>query len=176
MSIAFSSLPEVGEAPATLPLPAKRSLHRLGEVRELEGVSRRTVARRLRTTINDVKRQENETAVLLLSTLYKWQEVLDVPLPELLAETEEPVSSPVKDRAKMLRVMKTAVTILQRSKQVPIQRLAQMLVEQLTELMPELEGVGPWPAVGKSRQPSEIGQVALRRIPDDVFLSSDDRD
>jgi transcriptional regulator with XRE-family HTH domain len=160
----------------TVPATNGRPLHRLGAVRLREGVSRRTIARRLKTSINDVKRQEDETEDLPLSALYKWQQVLEVPVTELLLDASEPLSSPVRNRAKMLRVMKTAVTMLERARQSSIQRLAQMLVEQLTELMPELEGVGPWPAVGKSRMPSEYGQVIQRRLPDEIFFECGDRD
>jgi hypothetical protein len=130
----------------------------------------------LKSSVSDVKRQENETADLLLSTLYKWQEALEVPVSELLVESNEPLSSPVRNRAKMLRIMKTAVTILERTRQTSIRRLAQMLVEQLTELMPELEGVGPWPAVGKSRLPSDYGQVVHRRLPDELFMDSGEQE
>jgi len=170
MSIAISSVPEVGALPASIAVHrTARALHRLGAVREREGVSRRTVARRLNTTIAEVKRQEDETTDIPLSALYGWQEALQVPMSELLVDQGEPLASPIRDRAKMLRIMKTAVTILERSRQPSIQRTAQMLVEQLTELMPELEGVSPWPAVGKSRLPSEYGQAIHRRLPDEVF-------
>ncbi len=155
---------------------AKRPLQRLGAVRSREGVTRRTIARRLKTSISDVKRQEDETTDLLLSTLYKWQEVLDVPMSELVIDMEEPLSSPVKKRAELLRIMKTAVTILERTRQTSIRRMAQTLVEQLIELMPELDGVSPWPAVGKSRLPSEYGQAVHRRMPDELFLGADDHE
>ena len=176
MSTVLTSIHEVGrhEAPVVAIRPAGRRLHRLGTVRQQEEISRRTVARQLKTSITEVKRQEDETADLPLSALYEWQKVLDVPMSELLLEPDEPLSSPVRNRAKMLRVMKTAVTILERARQAPVRRMAQMLVEQLVELMPELEGVSPWPAVGKSRLPSEYGQVIHRRLPDEIFLDSDD--
>jgi transcriptional regulator with XRE-family HTH domain len=177
MSTAIGMTAEVGTDSASISIPAVGPpLHRLGTIRRREGISRRTIARRLRTGINEVKRQEDETADLLLSTLYQWQEVLEVPIWELLVDSHEPFSSPVRSRAKMLRVMKTAVTILQRTQQTSIRRLAQMLVEQLTELMPELEGVGPWPAVGKSRQPSDYGQAVHRRVPDELFVSLEDEE
>jgi len=180
MSSVLNGIPEVGshqEAVVALPFPPQQPaqeprLHRLASVRNREGISRRTVARRLKTSVGDVKRQENESADLLLSTLYKWQQALEVPVTELLVDADEPLSSPVKNRAKMLRIMKTAVTILERSRQTSIRRMAQMLVEQLVELMPELEGVSPWPAVGKSRLPSDYGQVVHRRLPDDLFADS----
>jgi transcriptional regulator with XRE-family HTH domain len=158
-----------------LPGPG-RQLHRLGSVRRREGVSLRTMARRLNTSVGEVKRQEDEQADLLLSTLYQWQEVLEVPVSELVVESHEPLSSPVESRAKLLRIMKTAVTILERTRETTIRRMAQTLVEQLTELMPELEGVSPWPAVGKSRLPSDYGQAVHRRMSDDVFLDAEVED
>ncbi len=47
----------------------KRPLHRLGTVRRLQGISRRTVARRLNTEIATVRLDERETADMLLSKL-----------------------------------------------------------------------------------------------------------
>jgi transcriptional regulator with XRE-family HTH domain len=172
MSTVVTNLPETGsQTSAVIALPASnRPLHRLATVRRQEGISRRTVARRMKTTISDVKRQEDEAGDLLLSTLYKWQEALEVPMSELLVDCQEPLSSPLRSRAKMLRIMKTAVTILERTRQTSIRRMAQTLVDQLVELMPELEGIGPWPAVGKSRLPSDYGQVVHRRMPDEVFM------
>ena len=177
MSIVIDTFPHARGSPAAVLVPPRtRPLQRLGAVRRREGVSRRTVARRLNSSIDHVKRQEDEAADLPLSALYKWQEALEVPLNELLVESAEPLTSPVRHRAKMLRVMKTAETIRQRARQTSIQRLAQMLVEQLIELMPELEGVGPWPAVGKSRQPSDYGQAVHRRLPDELFLGAEEQD
>jgi len=175
MSTVVPNLAETGSQSAVIALPvAKRRLHRLATVRRREGISRRTVARRLQTTISDVKRQEDESCDVPLSTLYQWQRALEVPVSELLLDADEPLSSPVRNRAKLLRIMKTAVTILERTRQTPIRRMAQTLVEQLIELMPELEGVGPWPSVGKSRLPSDYGQVVHRRMPDEVFADYDD--
>lgn len=177
MSTVVTNLTETGSQSAVIALPVpKRRFHRLATVRRREGISRRTVARRLQTTIGEVKRQEDESYDVPLSTLYKWQQALEVPVSELLVDSDEPLSSPVRNRAKLLRIMKTAVTILERTRQTPIRRMAQTLVEQLIELMPELEGVGPWPAVGKSRLPSDYGQVVHRRMPDEVFTDSGDQD
>ena len=111
-----------------------------------------------------VKTQENPDTDILLSTLYAWQAVLEVPVSELLVETEEPLSVPVLKRAQMVRLMKTAAAILERSSQASIRRMAQMLCEQLVEMMPELEGVSPWHAVGRRRTQDELGQAAHRRI------------
>ena len=40
---------------------------------------------------------------------------------------------------------------------------------QLVELMPELEGVSAWHAVGQRRTLDEVGRVAERRMPDHLF-------
>jgi transcriptional regulator with XRE-family HTH domain len=143
---------------------ADQPLHRLATVRRREGISRRTVARRLKTDVAQVKSQEDETADLLLSTLYQWQKVLDVPVTELLVDANDPLSGPVLKRAQLVRVMKTARTIFERTHQVSIRRMAQTLIEQLLELMPELGEVTPWHIVGQRRTRAELGQAAQRRL------------
>jgi transcriptional regulator with XRE-family HTH domain len=128
----------------------------------------------MRVSMKQVKKEENEFTDISLSVLYRWQRALGVPIQELLLQPSEELSPPIKLRAQLLRVMKTAVTIRQRSRQASIQRLAQMLMDQLIEIMPELKGVAPWPVVGKSRMPSDYGQTYYRRLPDDFLPRSDD--
>ena len=149
---------------------SKRPLQRLATVRRVQGISRRTVARRLNTEVASVRLQERETADMPLSELYEWQRALDVPVAELLVEAGDPLSTPVLKRAQLVRVMKTAQAILAQAKQVRVRRLAQTMVDQLIEIMPELAEVGPWHAVGKRRRRDEFGVVAQRRLSDDVFL------
>ena len=171
MSIMDYSVPQAGTkyAAAGKVPNADRPLHRLHKVRRLQGISRRTVARRLKTDVSQVKSQENETADILLSTLYQWQDVLEVPVEELLVEAGDELSPPVMKRAQMVRLMKTALAILKRTQQSTIQRMAQTLVDQLTELMPELEGIGAWHAVGKRRTQDELGQAAHRQLCPDAL-------
>jgi transcriptional regulator with XRE-family HTH domain len=149
--------------------PIKRPMHRLKTVRRQEGVSQSTVARRLGVPLGEIKCQEEESTDLPLSQLYKWQEVLQVPLMELLAESDEPLSAGVMQRAKLVRLMKTARAIQQRARQVGVQRMAEVLVQQLVELMPELEDVTPWPEVGQPRTLSELGQVVQRRLSEEAL-------
>jgi transcriptional regulator with XRE-family HTH domain len=148
---------------------ADRPLHRIATVRQRQGISCRTLARRLNMDVRQVKAQEQENADLLLSLLYKWQEALEVPVAELLVESNDPLSAPVLKRAQMVRLMKTATAILERAQQLSIQRMAQMLIEQLLEIMPELEGVTPWHTVGKRRTQDELGLAARRCVPMDWF-------
>lgn len=174
MSIADYSVPALGIGPAPAPElppapPERRPLHRLAAVRRQQGVSRRTMARRLNTDATTIRAQEDEASDLNLSTLRAWQSALEVPLADLLVDSDDTLSSPILKRAKMVRLMKTAQAILERSRQPGIHRMAQMLVEQLTELMPELAGVSPWHAVGKRRTRDEMGQAAQRAFSLDVF-------
>ncbi|GAB6165017.1 hypothetical protein JCM19992_10170 [Thermostilla marina] len=141
-----------------------KSLHRLAKVRELQGVSIRTMSRRMGVDARTVRREEDPENDIPLSVLYRWQKALGVPLIELLEETDEPLSAPVLKRARMVRLMKTAMAILEQSRQPGVQRLAQNLVQQLVEMMPELEGVGPWHSVGQRRSQKELGRAALRRF------------
>lgn len=141
-----------------------RALHRLHKVRRREGLSRRTVARRLNANVSAVKLQEDESSDIRLSTLYQWQGVLQVPVGELLVEANDGLSPPVLRRAQLLRVMKTGMAILERAQQAGIRRMAQTLVDQLVDLMPELREVKPWPSVGKRRTQNELGQAAGRRL------------
>ena len=151
-----------------------KPLHRLGTVRRLQGVSRRAVARRLNVDVSVVKQQEDETSDLPLSTVYKWQQMLEVPIGELLVDDEDPLSPTVMKRARMVRLMKTVLSILERSNQPAIRRMAQNLVNQLVELMPELKGVTAWHAVGQRRRLTEYGRAAERRLSPDVFLDLND--
>jgi transcriptional regulator with XRE-family HTH domain len=154
--------------------PPRRPLQRLAQVRRQQGVSRRTVARRLNLDLNEIRRQELETCDLTLSQLFRWQEVLEVPVAELLAEADNTVSPPLQQRAQLVRLMKTALAIKDNARQESIRRMIQTLIDQLLEMMPELDGVGPWHAVGKRRRLDELGVAAQRRLSDDVFYDRDD--
>jgi hypothetical protein len=72
--------------------------------------------------------------------------------------------------------MKTAAAIRERAPSVGIQRMAQMLVEQLVEIMPELRDVAPWHQFGQRRSLEEYGRVMERTIADDAFVGSGDDD
>ena len=158
--------------PAAGPQRSPKQLHRLAAVRRQEGISRRTVARRLGVGLREVQAQE-EGADLPLSALYRWKEILNVPISELLEEEAGEVSSPIVFRGKLLRVMRTAPTILQRTRNAATHRMAQFMVEQLIEIMPELKDTTPWPSVGKRRNRRELGRAARLRLPSDLMRDLD---
>ncbi len=146
-----------------------KTLHRISEVRQQQGVSLRSVARKMGMPIQEVRRQEEPSSDLLVSDLLKWQEILEVPLTDLLVDTQGPLSEPVSKRASMLRVMKTAKAILESTKSRSVKRMANMLIEQLIKMMPELEEVSAWHTVGQRRTQDEVGRIVERSIPDSFF-------
>ena len=163
----------VGTATGDIPSvssPPKRRLHRINTVRVQQGISIRSAARRMKTTVLEAESLESETSNMLLSTLYKWAEALEVPVGDLLVEEDDGVlSEPVMRRARMVRIMKTAGSIMEKAPNDPIRRLATMMIEQLIELMPELREVSPWHSVGQRRSSDEQGRLAESPIPEDFF-------
>ena len=144
----------------------QRSLHRVSEVRQQQGVSIRSAARRMGITPEQVRQQEAATADMKLSQLHRWQEALEVPIADLLVEHAAPLSSPVLDRARMLRAMKTVRAIVSDNKDPAIARMATMLENQLLEIMPELADVSAWHSVGQRRTQDEVGRIAERPVSD----------
>ncbi len=147
----------------------RKRLHRLAEVRRQQGVSLRNAARRLNTDVATVRQQENATCDLPLSVLAAWQKVLDVPLADLLVDNNAPLSPPVMDRARLVKVMKTVAAIAEKAESASVKRLLQMLSEQLLEIMPELKDVGPWHTVGQRRTLDDVGRVVERQVSDEMF-------
>ncbi len=163
-----------------LPLPPvplsasseKKPLHRIADVRRRQGISVRSAARRMHTSIDQVRRQEEPANDMLLSELLRWQQALDVPLADLLVESDGPLSEPIMTRARLLRIMKTVRAIKETATSSSIQRFATMLEQQLVELMPELKDVSAWHSIGQRRSPNEVGRTAERVLPDTFFHDS----
>jgi transcriptional regulator with XRE-family HTH domain len=153
-----------------VPATGSHSLHRLMAVRQQQGLSRLTIARRLNIEIGQVQQQESESSDLPLSTVYAWQKVLGVPVAELLVEAGDALSAPVLKRSQLVRLMKTALAISEQTKQKSIRRMVQTMVGQLAEIMPELAKVNAWHIVGKRRCLGELGVAAQQSFSDEVFL------
>lgn len=155
--------------PPVPPVAGPRPLHRIAEARRQQGISARSAARRMRTTMDQIRREEEPTCDMPLSELYRWQRALQVPVTELLVDSEAPLSEPVLTRARLLRVMKTVRAIKETAGTAPVLRFATMLEQQLVEMMPELKDVDAWHSVGQRRSPNELGRAAERAIPDSFF-------
>jgi len=119
--------------------------------------------------------QEAETANLRLSDLYMWQKALGVPVGELLSSPDSALSSPIRERAQLLRLMKSAASILQGGKTPAVRRMAQNMVNQLIEMMPELKCVDSWHSVGKRRGLDEYGRIAERPLSEDALFRHNSR-
>jgi transcriptional regulator with XRE-family HTH domain len=156
-------------APRRKSAPNSKQLQQLGEARRRQGLSVRCIAQRLGMSVGEVRAQEEEDADLLLSELYRWQSVLEVPLEELLSDPQDALSPKVLMRARMLRVMKTAQAMSAQARSESERRLAKLLISQLVEIMPELKEVAAWPTVGHRRTADEMGRIAERTIPDDFM-------
>jgi transcriptional regulator with XRE-family HTH domain len=147
----------------------QRVLHRLATVRRQQGVSQRNMARRLNVDLAAVRQQEEGTTDLPLSVLYQWQKVLEVPIADLLVDSNAPLSAPVMERARMVKVMKTVAAVAEKANTTSLKRLVQMLCGQLLEIMPELTDVAPWHSVGQRRTLDEYGRAVERQVPDNMF-------
>lgn len=171
----FSAVPVSTGLPQ--PKAPTKKMNRIQEVRRRQGMSLRSAARQLGTDIRSVRMQESSNADLKISDLHKWQAALDVPISELLVESQESLSGPVLERARMIRLMKTAAAIRERAPDTGIGRMAEMLVDQLCEIMPELREVGPWHNVGQRRSSDEYGRILERRFSEDSLRGfSSERD
>jgi transcriptional regulator with XRE-family HTH domain len=154
----------------TLSTIGDQPLHRLKLVRRQQGLSRRNMALRLDVNIQTVRLQEHEMTDLSLSTLYAWREILQVPVANLLVDSDNLLMSPILERSQLLRCMKTVLAIRERAQQKAIVRMAQTLYDQLVMIMPELANVTPWHEFGKRRQRCEVGAIAQRHVSDDFFV------
>jgi transcriptional regulator with XRE-family HTH domain len=157
-------------APPTIRLSEPRRLNRIQEVRKQQGVSLRTASRRTGIPAAELRQQEQEDSDLLLSQLQVWCEILDVPAADLLEEPKNDLSAPIRERAKLVRIMKTTKAILERTKESNVKILAETLINQLTDLMPELEEVNSWNNVGQRRSLDELGRIVDRRVSEDMIL------
>ena len=105
--------------------------------------------------------------------LHAWREILDVPIADLLVEPGDGLPAPILLRSQLVRLMKTVRTLLTKTKQDSVRWLAETMIEQLVEIMPEVSEVGVWNAGGKRRR-HELGVAAQRRLATDAFVERDD--
>jgi len=146
-------------------------LHRIAAVMEQEGVSPRSAARQMSIPQAQVYEESHPSCDLRLSALYRWQKILEVPLGDLLNEPDRALSPQIRLRSSLLKAMRTVRTIQERAQEDAIQTLAARLAEQLTEMMPELQTVPSWPAVGQRRTLDELGAVVDHQLSD-LFFSA----
>lgn len=141
----------------------KKNLHRIAEVRKNQGISERTLCKRLNIDLPTLRRMEDPTQDLSLADLVRVQEAMDVPLVELLEDSHS-LARPIQERAKLVRIMKTVAALEDVSLSSRPKRLLEMLREQLVDLMPELADVGSWPQYGSRRGTASVARVLAQEI------------
>lgn len=151
-------------------------LHRITEVRQSQNLSIACLARRLGKEVAEVREMEQPTTDITLSELYRLSIALDVPVSELLIESNEVPNDPVRNRGLLLRIMKTARTIFEKTQEKRMKNLAQTLIDQLIALMPELEDISSWPDIGQSREFKDCGITVIRRFDAGVVSDMEKND
>ena len=158
---AASPAEKKSSAPAAQQVPMLNN--RVAVVREQQGISQRTMARRLGIDLRAYQALEAPGNDLQLSQLVALQAALEVPLIDLLEDSQS-LSRPVAERAKMIKVMKTAVALRETPTNVRIERMVQTLCTQLIEIMPELAEVSGWPQFGSRRGKAALGKALSQPI------------
>ncbi|QDV14160.1 hypothetical protein CA51_40540 [Rosistilla oblonga] len=121
--------------------------------------------------MRDLREQEKPSTDVPMSVLMCWRDALEVPLAELLVEPDMRLSQSIAHRAKLVRMMKTILTLCEHGGDERTQRLVTMLREQMLELMPELTEVTGWPSMGSRRSQDELGRIGQQPISLDGFSS-----
>ena len=83
---------------------------------------------------------------------------------ELLEEPSDSLAPALRTRACLLRIAKTAYSLVKESRTNATRRLAQNLVDQLVALMPELREQRAWHDRGTLRSSHDVGRIAEQVI------------
>lgn len=153
-----------GDDPAVVFPVATGPFHRIREVREQQAVTIRTISRRTGLSMRQLREEEKPSSDLPVSVLMRWQAALEVPLAELLVEPDMRLSQSIAHRAKLVKLMKTTLSLCENVTDARTKRLSQMLHEQVLDLMPELSEVSSWPNIGSRRGSEEIGRIGQHPI------------
>jgi transcriptional regulator with XRE-family HTH domain len=144
---------------------ADQTVNRIALVRQQQEMSLRSVARHTGVDVRTLRKQEKPTANLTLTELTNWANALDVPVKDLIDVPDQGLASPIQQRAQLIRIMKSAVSIQENADCESMQAFADTLVSQLIELMPELDGISAWPTYGQRRSSEEVGRTAEQYLP-----------
>ena len=149
---------------------SRQPLHRIGQIRSQQDVSVRALARKMNLSANQVRMQEDPNCDISLSSLYRWQQALNVPAAELLVEPGEGLSSPIQIRARLLRMMKTIATLLAEPQSDRTTDMIENLKTEILAVMPEVEHVDRWHGCSTSRDGRDVAAAVLRQIDDALLM------
>ena len=144
-------------------------LHRLKEIRAQQDVTLRALSRKMHVPMREVRAQEDPSCDLPLTALYRWQQALRVPAAEILVEPGDKLSSPVNIRARLLRMMKTIVTILDKPQPERTKNLLENLRNEILAVMPEIENIDRWHGSSNARGGDDIAAAVLRQIDEELL-------
>ena len=144
-------------------------LHRLREIRAQQDVTLRALSRKMHVPMREVRAQEDPSCDLPLTALYRWQQALRVPAAEILVEPSDKLSSPVNIRARLLRMMKTIVTILDQPQSERTTNLLENLRNEILAVMPEIENIDRWHGSSNARGSDDIAAAVLRQIDEELL-------
>ncbi len=153
-----------------LPPRQRRELHRLSAVRKLRRLTLSEVARELRLPYEEARRQEQGSCDLALSQLYRWQQLLQVPIEDLLVDHDDSLGVPAVKTETLAVVLEVALQIIARTRQAGIRRIAHTLVDQIIELSPELKRIADAHTAGQAHLFDEQGNALKGDLPVDFFL------
>ena len=148
---------------------AMQPLHRLREIRAQQDVTLRALSRKMHVPMREVRAQEDPACDLPLTALYRWQQALRVPAAEILVEPGDKLSSPVNIRARLLRMMKTIVTILDKPQPERTVNLLENLRNEILAVMPEIEDIDRWHGSNSARGADDIAAAVLRPIDEELL-------
>lgn len=144
-------------------------LHRIREIRAQQEVTLRALARKMHVPMREIRAQEDPSCDLPLTALYRWQQALRVPASEILVEPGDKLSSPVNIRARLLRMMKTIITILDKPQPERTTNLLENLRNEILAVMPEIENIDRWHGSNATRGADDIAAAVLRQIDEELL-------
>ncbi len=85
---------------------------------------------------------------------------------DLLVDCTASFSTPVMERARLVKLMKTTMSIKGKVRGESLRCMVTVFVDQLLEIMPELHDVSAWHTVGQRRTKDDLGRIVERKMPE----------
>lgn len=152
------------------------ALHRIRDVMKAEGVSPRTVARRLKLPMIEVKAQASGAGDMTLSQLYAWAKTLGVSAAELLHDCDGSSKLEVMQKKALIRAARQVRMMIDHIPDSAARIIADNIFKALCEVMPELADVSGDQWVGAKRPTWELGRIADHPVPEGLTLDESTAD
>ncbi len=81
-----------------------------------------------------------------------------------MVDAEDGLDEKIRLRSSMLRLTRTAKTILREARSATMRNLAHTMLNQIYEVMPEAASMGPWNEVGQRRGPQDVPRIVEQTI------------